>query len=289
MIADVIVDLQELYMSSMLVSSICSIDSRWVGADGCWFRKCSNCHVLISCLLKAFQWHSRCPKETCAIMIQEWHVGYACRTGWKITDSPNFLADKALVEVIMNRVLYWRYVVTIYSDGGYQLSLSVMVGKFAGWLIYFPALPNWVSVFQNSMGGSKIMSFMLQECIFPVPWFSICKKCLLHSRQTILYLGLNFKSHLPGCLFLKYMQSPILKDGGFLSMVSWAVLNLFSSKVFFAMANANLCVSRFSIPESGSPRKHCMGSNSWCSGRFGSLPYTEKNGVSAVAKFGVVL
>ena len=133
-----------------------------------------------------------------------------------------------------------------------------MVGKFAGWLIYLPALPNWVSMFQNSMGGSKIMSFTLQECIFLVAWFSICKKCLSCSMQTILYPCLHFKSHLLGCLFLKYMWSPILKDGGFLSMVFWAILNLFSSKVFFAMANANLCVSRFSIPESGSTRKCCM-------------------------------
>ena len=50
------------------------------------------------------------------------------------------------------------------------------------------------------------------------------------------------------------------------------------------------CVSsRFSILESGSPRKHCIGSNSWCKGRFRSLPYTKKNGVSTVAKFGVTL
>ena len=36
-----------------------------------------------------------------------------------------------------------------------------MVGRFAGWLIYFPALPNWVSMFQNSTGGSST-SFTLQ-------------------------------------------------------------------------------------------------------------------------------
>ena len=164
-----------------------------------------------------------------------------------------------------------------------------MVRKFAWWLIHLSALPNWVSMFQNSMCGSNIMSFMLQECTFPVAWFSICKKCPLHSMRKILYPGLHFKSHLLGCLFLKYMPSPILKDGGVLSMVFWAILNLFSSRVFFAMANANLCVSRFSIPESRSPRKHCMGSNSWCSGRFWSLPYTKKKGVSAVAKFSVTL
>ena len=83
LIADIMVVLQELYMSSMFVSSTSSIDSSWVGTEGCWSRKCCNCCVLASCLLKAFQWHSRCPSETCDVMIQEWHVGYVCRTGWK--------------------------------------------------------------------------------------------------------------------------------------------------------------------------------------------------------------
>ena len=164
-----------------------------------------------------------------------------------------------------------------------------MVDKFAGWLIYLPALPNWVSIFQNSMGSSNMISDTLQVHIFPVTWFSIHMKCLSCSMQTILYPGLHFKSHLPDCLFLKYTQSPTWKAGFSHAIVFWAVLNLFSSNVFFAIANANLCVSRFSIPESGSPRKHCMGSSSWYKERLGSLPYTKKNGVSAVAKFGVIL
>ena len=46
LIADIMVVLHELYMSSMFVSSTCSIDSSGVGADGCWSRKHSNCHVL---------------------------------------------------------------------------------------------------------------------------------------------------------------------------------------------------------------------------------------------------
>ena len=96
-IADIMVVLQELYMSSMVVSSTCSIDSSWVGADGCWSRECSNCCVLASCLLKAFQWHSRWPRETCDVMIQEWFVRYACRTGWKMTDSPNSFPDVFVV------------------------------------------------------------------------------------------------------------------------------------------------------------------------------------------------
>ena len=133
------------------------------------------------------------------------------------------------------------------------------------------------------------MSVTLQDHIFPVSWFSICMKCPLCSTWIILYLCLHFKSHLPGCLFLKYTQSPIWKAGLSHVIVFWVAVNLFSSNVFFAMANTNLCVSRFSIPESGSPRKHCMGSRCWCNGRLGSLPYTKKNGDSAITRFGVIL
>ena len=180
--------------------------------------------------------------------------------------------------------MWW--LLTVLVDGTF---LSLVVGKFTGWLMYLPALPNWVSMFQNSMGGSNMISIMLQDCTFPVAWFSMCIKCPSHSMQTILYLGLHFKSHLPGCLFLKYTQSPTWKAGFCHAVVFWAVLNLFSSNVFLAIANANLCVSKFSIPESGSPRKCCMGSNSWCSARLGFLPYTKKNGVSAVTEFSVML
>ena len=103
--ADIMVVLQELYMSSMFVSSTCSIDSSWVWADGYWSRECSNCHVLACCLLKAFQWHSRWLRETGAVMIQQWHIGYACRTGWKMTDSPNSFPDEFVTAVSINSVL----------------------------------------------------------------------------------------------------------------------------------------------------------------------------------------
>ena len=125
-----------------------------------------------------------------------------------------------------------------------------MVGKLTGWLTYLPGLPNWVSTFQNSIGGSRIMSLTLQDHIFAVAWFSICMKCPSHLMQTILYLGLHFKSLVPGCLFLKYTQSATLNAGLSLVIIFWVAINLFSSNVFFAITKANLCVSRFSIPES---------------------------------------
>ena len=82
-IADVMVISPELYMSLMVESSTWSVDSSWLGADGCWSRDQSSCCVLSSCLLKVFQWPFSLPRETCAVIIQECHVGYACRTGWK--------------------------------------------------------------------------------------------------------------------------------------------------------------------------------------------------------------
>ena len=82
-----------------------------------------------------------------------------------------------------------------------------MMGRFAGWLRHFPALPNWVSMFQNSTGTSSTTSFTLQDCTFPVAWFSICRKCPSRSIWKILYLGLHMRSHLLGCLFLKYTLS----------------------------------------------------------------------------------
>ena len=40
-----------------------------------------------------------------------------------------------------------------------------MGGKFAGWLTYIPALPNWVFTSQNSIGGSSIMSDIARPCL----------------------------------------------------------------------------------------------------------------------------
>ena len=137
-----------------------------------------------------------------------------------------------------------------------------MVGRFTGWLINFPALPNWVSIFHNSTGGSITTSFTLQDQTFQAAWFLICRKCLLHLIRIILYPGLQLRSHLLDCLFLKYTLSPILKVGGVLSMVLCAALKQFLSRVFLAMANVSLWDSKFSIPESGYPKNCCIGSNS---------------------------
>ena len=78
--ADVIVDSPELQMSQMLDNSSLSVDNNCVGVDGCRSRDLINCCVLVSCLVKSFQWHSKFPSDMCAVIIQECLVGYACRT-----------------------------------------------------------------------------------------------------------------------------------------------------------------------------------------------------------------
>ena len=57
--AEVIVVLLDLYMSCMLDNSSWSVVSSCAGADGCWSKDWRNCCVLVSCLLKSFQWCSK--------------------------------------------------------------------------------------------------------------------------------------------------------------------------------------------------------------------------------------
>ena len=77
LIAEIMVGLQELYISLIGVSSTCCGDIEWVGAARLWLRNCNSWCVLSTCLLKYFQWCSMCPSDTCAVIIHEWHVGYA--------------------------------------------------------------------------------------------------------------------------------------------------------------------------------------------------------------------
>ena len=56
-------------------------------------------------LLKVFQWHSRCPREMCAVVCHEWHIGYVFKTGWKSTNSPFSLVDEVVMRVLMYKML----------------------------------------------------------------------------------------------------------------------------------------------------------------------------------------
>ena len=107
--AEVIVVLLDCYMSCMLDNSNWSVVSSCVGAEGCWSYDLRNCCVLVSCLLKSFQCHSKFPSDMCAVMIHECLVGYACKTGWKITDSPGFIWDEFVVGMNVSTKLYSRW------------------------------------------------------------------------------------------------------------------------------------------------------------------------------------
>ena len=95
----------DLYISCILDNSSCSVVISCVEADGCCSKDLRNCWVLLSCLLKSFQWHSKFPSDMCAVMIQECLVGYACKTGWKITDSPGSICDVVITGVNMSTKL----------------------------------------------------------------------------------------------------------------------------------------------------------------------------------------
>ena len=57
--------------------------------------------------------------------------------------------------------------VTMYMSKLFHFqSVSMILGKFAGWLMYLPALPNCVLMFHNSTGGSNTTSFMLHVLVF---------------------------------------------------------------------------------------------------------------------------
>ena len=125
LMAEVIVVLLDLYMSCMLDNSSWSVVSSCVGADGCWSKDLRNYCVLVSCLLKSFQWHSKFPSDMCAVMIQECLVVYACKTGWKITNSLGSIWDESKEGVnVSNRLecrwysmmIKWMRNVKMHSD-----------------------------------------------------------------------------------------------------------------------------------------------------------------------------
>ena len=70
-----------------------------------WPKDLSSCCVLASCLLKSFQWCSKYPNDIYAVIIQECLVGYACRTGWNMTNSPSSVWDKFVVGMSLSILL----------------------------------------------------------------------------------------------------------------------------------------------------------------------------------------
>ena len=160
-----------------LISSASSPDSSWVGVAGFHSREGNSWCVLIICLVNSFHCFSIFPNDTCAVIILEWCVGYAFNTSWNNTDS--LFSCVALMSVIMHAMLERRWVQVIYRwlcTGArfiHLQSVSVIVGRFVGWLMYFPALPNCMSIFHSSTGGTSTTSLMFHDLLFSVAWFFI--------------------------------------------------------------------------------------------------------------------
>ena len=114
------------------------------------------------------------PRDICTVIIHEYHVEYAFRTGWNSTDSFWGMSCFALVSIPMRYKLRegshckWgcKCIYTLF-----KVLYKVMVGRFAGWFMNFPACPNWVSVFHSLTGGSCTTSLTFHDQFFPVAWF----------------------------------------------------------------------------------------------------------------------
>ena len=64
--------------------------------------------------------------------------------------------------------------VTMYMSKVFHLqSVSVIVGKFAGWLMHLPDLPTCMLMFHSFTGGLSTTSLTLHDLVFPVASFSI--------------------------------------------------------------------------------------------------------------------
>ena len=98
LIAEMMVGLQESYISLILVNSTCSVDIKWAGVAGQWLRNCNSWHVLTTCLLNYFQWHSRCP-SVLVICVQ-----WLSMNG--MLDMPSKLVEKELILLFLCWIMF---------------------------------------------------------------------------------------------------------------------------------------------------------------------------------------
>ena len=165
----------------------------------------------------------------------------------------------------------------------------MIVGKFAGWLMYLPGLPNCVLMFHNSTGSSITTSLILHHLVFLVAWFSMCRWCPSCSIWTIQYPGLHFRSHFLVvyfwnrlcCPFWKMMVLYLWFSGPFWSnfhpVFSWQWLGLDGVLPDWVSQVLDLLGIIAPVLEVG------------VMAGWGVFHRLGKNGVSAVARFGVTL
>ena len=123
-------------------------------------------------------------------------MGYAFSIGWNCTDSLSSCV--VLTSVIMHAMLEKKMNAGDYVQEFVHLqSASAIVGKFVGWLMNFPALPNCVSMFHSSTGGSNTMSLTLHDLFFQLPDFQC--ECSVHCVQ---YGQFNIQAFTSSSIFL---------------------------------------------------------------------------------------
>ena len=90
-------------------------------------------------------------------------------------------------------------------------------------------------------------------------------------NMEVMSIALYMENPISGSpLQIQFTRSFIFKVNSVSDLkVRWSVIccllcifNLFLFNDFLAIASAGQCISKFSCAESGSPRNHCMGSNS---------------------------
>ena len=142
-------------------------------------------HVLVICPMNSFHCFSIFPSDTCAVIIQEWHVGYAFSTGWQNTDS--LFSHVVLMSVIMHAMLERRWECRFYLKVTMCMSkfsssicecnsrqvcemvdvfpcsakLHFNISKFNWWLKYYIFDVAWSCFSSSLIFDMKIMSIML--------------------------------------------------------------------------------------------------------------------------------
>ena len=216
----------------------------------------------------------RLPINIWSVIIHECHVGYAFRTHSNNTDSHWGLSCFAPVSIpIRNRLREGgiaseaasRYVFVVLSivqgDGRkvcrmvYEFScsakLSINIPQPDLWFMYNILGITRLGLSCGLIFDRKVMSIMLytDNPISGSPFQFPFARLFIFKVNSVSYVKVRCRMN---CCFL-------------------CIFNQFLSNILLAMSSARQCISKFRHKKSGSLKKHCMGSSSWCKGRLGSL------------------
>ena len=123
------------------------------------------------------------PRLMCAEMIHECLVGYSTRIGWNSTNYIFLPCAKMCRRRNLKRKSNCECCASLFTVFVYTACLrsvpygvsGVKSGRLFGWLINLLAVPDSGFTFHSSLIGSRTTSLILQDLIFPVAWFSMCR------------------------------------------------------------------------------------------------------------------